>query len=168
MTHLCSSSCICRLLRACILRETSTKPLGMLTHLLIALFPSLDRPVSISLSPSADCVLLSTALSSRLFSSVLVCQLLSLSSLGPSFPPPLPVSREIAPKQRDSLTGANTNGNEYNLLCHTKLICLHIVKWFQVLLPNTNIFICTHVNSCKDCYLTLVILFNIIHSFAHS
>ena len=37
VTLLCSSPCICRLSRACILRETSTKPLGMLTHLLTAL-----------------------------------------------------------------------------------------------------------------------------------
>ena len=33
VTPLCSFSCICRLSRACILRETSTKPRGMLTHL---------------------------------------------------------------------------------------------------------------------------------------
>ena len=59
---------------------------------------SLDCPASIfSLPPSADCVLLWTAISTRLFSSVLLCQLLSLSSLGPSSPPPLPVSREISP-----------------------------------------------------------------------
>ena len=34
------SPCICRLSKACILRETSTKPLGMLTHLLTALLTS--------------------------------------------------------------------------------------------------------------------------------
>ena len=42
VTLLCSSPCICWLSWACILRETSTKPLGMLNHLLTALF---YRPV---------------------------------------------------------------------------------------------------------------------------
>ena len=53
---------------------------------------SLVCPVlsSFSLPPSANCVLLWTAISNRLFSSALLC--LSLSSLGPTFPPPLLVS----------------------------------------------------------------------------
>ena len=49
------------------------------------------------LPPSADCVLLWTANSSRLLSSVRLCDLLSQSSLGPSSLPPLPVSWEISP-----------------------------------------------------------------------
>ena len=48
-----------------------------------------------SLPPSADCVLW-TAISSRLFSSVLLCQL-HLSFFSGIFSPPLPVSREISP-----------------------------------------------------------------------
>ena len=46
---------------------------------------------------TASCVLLWTATSRRLVSPALHCQLVSLSSLGPSFPPPLLVSREISP-----------------------------------------------------------------------
>ena len=41
---------------------------------------------------------------------------------------------------------------------------MHTVKWFQVLL----FIICTLSNGSKYCYLALIILFNIIHSFAHS
>ena len=108
-----SFPCICRLSRACILRETSTKPLTMLTSLAlvnpasvgqqvlaVAFLTSVDSllfPTYIfSLPPSADCVILRTASSSRLVSSALLCQLLSLSSLEPSFPPLLLVSREIS------------------------------------------------------------------------
>ena len=61
---------------------------------------SLDRSASIFLlppPPSADCVLHWTAISSRLFSSAFLCELLSLSSLRPLFPPPLSVLREISP-----------------------------------------------------------------------
>ena len=84
-----------------------------------------------SLPPSADCVLLWTATSNRLFSSAFRSQL-TLSSLGHSFPPPLPSQGRsrpqahcvgFAPKQRDYLTGANTNGIECYLLCH-KTICI--------------------------------------------
>ena len=42
-------------------------------------------------------------------------------------------------------------------------ICLHIVKWFQELLSNTNNFICTQLNGFEYCYFTLAILFNILH-----
>ena len=45
---LCSSPCICRLSRVCILNETSTKPSGMLIHLLTDLLQS------------SHCLLLST------------------------------------------------------------------------------------------------------------
>ena len=51
VTLLCGSPCICRLSRACILRETSTKPLGMWTHFLI---------VFSALLPSFHCLLLPT------------------------------------------------------------------------------------------------------------
>ena len=43
VTILCSFSCICRLLWACILRETSIKSLGIFDCLL-SLSPSADRP----------------------------------------------------------------------------------------------------------------------------
>ena len=63
VTLLCSSPCICMLSRACILRETSTKPLWTLTHFSTALLPSshclLLRTVSFSGQRSqADCSLL--------------------------------------------------------------------------------------------------------------
>ena len=92
-TLLCSSASICRLSQACILRETSTKLLRMLTHLFAWVNPasvgqlvlavvfltsveSLLCPADIfSLPPSADCVLPWTAISSRLVSSAFLCQL---------------------------------------------------------------------------------------------
>ena len=40
------------------------------------------------------------------------------------------------------------------------IICLHTLKWFQVLLSNTNSFICTQLNGFKYCYLTLIIQSN--------
>ena len=82
MTLLCSSPCICRLSQACILRETSTKPLRMLTHLL-TVFSVLLHFLTAS---SCQLCLLQTAISSRLFPSALLYQLnlFWLSSL-PSF-----------------------------------------------------------------------------------
>ena len=44
-------------------------------------------------------------------------------------------------------------------LNESELICLHTVKWSQVLLPNTYSFVWTQLNGFKYCYLTLVILF---------
>ena len=87
---------------------------------------SLDYPASIfSLPPSADCVLLWTAISSRLFSSTLLCQL-TLSVFSGTF---LPSSTSVLPlrpfvwvsrqnRQRDPLSGTKTNGNEYYQSCH--------------------------------------------------
>ena len=52
------------------------------------------------------------------------------------------------------------------------LICLHTVKWFQVLLFNINnpnqylSFVCMHVNGFKYCYLTPILIFDINH-FLH-
>ena len=40
---------------------------------------------------------------------------------------------------------------------------MHTVKWFQVLLSNTNSFICTQLKGFKYCFSTLIILFNITH-----
>ena len=53
-------------------------------------------------------------------------------------------------------------------LNETEFICLHTVKWFHVLLSDITSFIFPQLNGFKYCYLTLVILFNIIHSIAHS
>ena len=33
-----------------------------------------------------------------------------------------------------------------NILNKSEIICFHTVKWFQVLLSNTNSFICTQLN----------------------
>ena len=52
-------------------------------------------------------------------------------------------------------------------------IYYHTVKWFQVLLFNTNYsiqyysFICTQVHSFKYFYLAITIQFNIYHLSAH-
>ena len=59
-------------------------------------------------------------------------------------------------------------------LNESDLICLHTVKWFQVLICNTYnpisyySFVCTQLNGFKYWYLTLIILFHITHLFAHS
>ena len=91
---------------------------------------SLLCPASIfSLPPSVDCVLLWTPISSRLFSSALLCQLpLSVfpGTFLPSSTSGLAGDLAVRPfvwvsrqnRLRDSLTGANTNGNECYPLCH--------------------------------------------------
>ena len=72
------------------LRETFTKPRRMLTHLLTALLPSSHYLLLLTVSYSG---LLSQAhWSLQLF----FVNCLSRSSLGHSFPPPLPVSQEIS------------------------------------------------------------------------
>ena len=68
---LCSSPCICRLSRACILRQTSTNPWNVDS--------SLD--CLLPLPPSADRVLPWTTISSRLISSDFLSQLSSLCPL---------------------------------------------------------------------------------------
>ena len=47
-------------------------------------------------------------------------------------------------------------------------VCLHTVKWFQVLLSTTNSFILLQINGFKYSYQTQIILFSINHLFAHS
>ena len=42
-----------------------------------------------------------------------------------------------------------------------ELICLHTVKWLQVLQSNTNSFIRTQLNGFKYYNLTQVVLFNV-------
>ena len=41
-----------------------------------------------------------------------------------------------------------------------ELNCLHTVKWFPVLLLNTNSFICTQLIGFNYCYVIQIILFN--------
>ena len=54
------------------------------------------------------------------------------------------------------------------------IIYLYTIKWFQICLPYTNnlikyqSFVCTLWSGYKHCYITLIILFNTIHSFAQS
>ena len=104
------------------------------------------------LLPSADCLILWTVISSRLVSPVLRCQLLSLSlslsSLWPSFPPPLPVLQEIsssilcvgfAPKQRDRLRSANISGNE--LLRIVSHLSLSFFQFSVNLRHNLQLFV---------------------------
>ena len=45
-----------------------------------------------------------------------------------------------------------------------ELICLHTVKWLQVLL----FVVCSQLNGFKYCYLILIVLVNISHLFTHS
>ena len=118
VTILCSFLCICRLSRACILRETSTKPRGMLTHLwLCSLTASFCRPSSL-VSYLKPTVLLCPALSTDS-----LCLLWDLPSLlhfrshGRSHPQSFVwVSRQN--RQRDHLSGTNTNETNCYALCH--------------------------------------------------
>ena len=61
-----------------------------------------------------------------------------------------------------------------NILNESELICLHTVKWFQVLLFNTNnstlhySFVCTQLNGFKHYSVTLTIQYDIGHLFPHS
>ena len=119
VTLLCSSPYINRLTRACILRETSTKPLEMLTHLwLSSLAASFCRPC-----PSPDSYLKPNVLFCLPFStdSVFSGTFLPSSTSGLAgdlaLRPFVWVSRQN--RQRDSRTGAHTNGNECYILCHT-------------------------------------------------
>ena len=129
VTLLCSSPCICRLSQTCILCETSTKPLGMLTHFLT---------VFSALLPSSYCLLLPTMFFSAQLSKA-HCSLLpsfvnwpSLSSLRPSFSRPLPVSWEIscscplcrfrAKTDKEILSGTHTNRNECWPSCLTPFL----------------------------------------------
>ena len=50
-------------------------------------------------------------------------------------------------------------------LKETKLICLHTIERFQVLLSNSSCFICTKLNGFKYCYVLLIIQFNITNLF---
>ena len=133
VTLLYSSPCICRLSRACILRETSTKPLGMLTHLLTALLPSSHclLPLTVILS-QLDSYLKPTVFFCQLTLSVFSGTFLSLSTSSLTgdlaLRPFVWVLRQK--RQRDPLGGANTNGNECYASCHT-INC-------QVFLSNTN------------------------------
>ena len=51
-----------------------------------------------------------------------------------------------------------------SILNKLELICLHTVKWFQVLLSNSynfisyESFVCIQLNGFKYCYLTRIIL----------
>ena len=103
VTLLCSSPCIYRLSRACILRETSTKPLGMLNHLLTDLFCRLVSAAPFCwLCASLDWPLLPTVSGTFLpSSSGLVGDL--------ARKPFVWVSRQN--RQRDSLTGTHTHWN---------------------------------------------------------
>ena len=175
VTVLHGSPCICRLSRACILRETSTKPLGVLNHsslvnpasvgqqvlavVFLTLVDSLRCHASIfSLPSSADCVFsrqLSQA-DGSLWPSVV--NWLSLSSLGPSFRPPFPVSREISPA---------------GILCGFRAKADKDILWPAPPQTEMNATYCatnlgTLLKSFKYCYLTLLTLFNITHLFSHS
>ena len=136
---LCSSLCICRLSWACILRETSTKPLTMLTSSCVGQ-PGLCRSADLSSRLSDFCWLSSlpelhllTAFFRWLWYSLDSC--VKPTSLSCHFSTPLSVFfRTLLPsytsglagdlvlrafewvsrqnRQRDRLISANTNGNE--------------------------------------------------------
>ena len=60
------------------------------------------------------------------------------------------------------------------ILNEPKLICLHTVKWFQVLPLDTNnsiqhfSFACKQLNDSKYCDIILIIKLHKSHSLAHS
>ena len=110
-----SGPCISKLLQVCTFARNFYKATKQCWHLLALVNPAsvgqqvlaivfltsvhslLSLASIFSLPPSVDCVLLCTAISSRLFSSAFLCQLFSLSSLGPSFSRPFPVLQDISP-----------------------------------------------------------------------
>ena len=94
VTILCSFSFICRLSWECIFRETSTsyKECQLIFDCLSSLPPSADRPSPGLLSHANWSLLLCVV---DCFSPSFFVNW-PLSSLGPSFPPPLPVSSEIS------------------------------------------------------------------------
>ena len=103
------------------LHETSTKPLGVLTHLSTALLPSSHCHLLLTLSFSgqlsqADCSLLASFVNWLSRSSQVA--FLSSSTSGLMLWPFVWVSRQN--RQRDPLCGANTNGSEY--YPHTHMI----------------------------------------------
>ena len=124
MTLLWSSPCICSYRRRIIARNFHKATRNADSSLGCLLCPA----SILSLLPSADCVLLWTAISSRLFSSTptttlsidSLCLLWDLTSLVHcrSRAPALYVG--FAPKQIDPLGGTNTNGNECYPLCHSE------------------------------------------------
>ena len=115
--------------RACILREISTKSCNAdssLDCILALVNPTTvgQQVLAVVFLTFVDSLLCPTSIFSQ--PPVLFClpsSILSLFSLRPSFSPPLLVSWEISPpcsfvwvsrpnRQRDRLSGANTNGNE--------------------------------------------------------
>ena len=143
MTLLCSSPCICRLSLACILRETSTKPLGMLTHFLTALLPSSHCLLLLTVSFSGQ---LSQADCSFLPSFV---NCLSLSFLGSSFPPSLLVSREalcvgFAPKQTTRFSDRRTHTHQHNewpTQCHNSRNYYFYVGYWKIATEVKFVFV---------------------------
>ena len=59
-----------------------------------------------------------------------------------------------------------------NWFAHLYCYCFCTVKWFRLLVFNTRSsiwyqsFVCTQWSGYKHCYLTLIIIFNTIHSFS--
>ena len=51
-------------------------------------------------------------------------------------------------------------GKGFKYCCPTLIVLLNTIKRFQVLVSNTDSFICTQFNGFKYCYVTLVILLN--------
>ena len=136
VTLLCISPCICRLSRTFILRETSTKPLGVLTHLLTALLPSSHCLLQLTVSFSGQLPQVDYSLLPFFINWV------SLSSLGRSFPPPLPLCGLRAKTEKEILWVAPTQTEtKCYASCHIVLviqfnisltICLYAVKWLNI------------------------------------
>ena len=104
----------CRLSLACIFRETSTKATRNSIDCVSALPPSADHP-----SPGLRCPLPLSFFVNSL-----------LSSLGPSFPPPLPVSREIS--SSSPLFGFHAK-TKRSSAWHTTHIVSHNNLWLSLL-----------------------------------
>ena len=146
-----SSLFICRLYRTCILRETSTKPQGMLTHLW------LSSLIAFFCWPS----FLWTAISSQRSSSIRLCQLTLSVSSGTFLPSSTSCfARDIVlspfcgfcaktDKEIICVMPTQTETDCYTL-CHTVLIYLYIYTYGQHFFIDTYLIkyyrqFCLHI-----------------------
>ena len=135
MWHFCAALCIFSLSRACILRETSTKPLGMLAHLLTTLLPS--SHCLLLLCSSLDSYLKPTVLFCPPLSTASLCLLWDLSSLvhfrsrGRSHPQALCVG--IVPKQTKRFSDRHQHKRKWMppTVSHKSEIVKTLILWMN-------------------------------------
>ena len=166
VTHFCTSPCICRLSWACVLRETSTKPLGILTHLwLSSLTASFCRPC-----PSLDSYLKPTVLFCLPLTIDSLCLLWDLPSLlhfqsrWRSRPQALWVG--FTPKQTKRFSDRHQHKRKWmqHIVSH---LCLISVTWIYMFFYQPFGVPRVFLLPASQYYLTRI-LFNTTCSFAHS